>query len=140
MTIQKSPPYRSWRSELLAELLLEGFGPVFLSRPTSPEVGYDFLVGFANHKHGVNTFAIEVKSTERPPGTHFRVQRTMFNRFVRSNVPGLLIVADVKSDRLYYAWLRSTDSNGSGNTVSVPIVELNDATKASLERQLKSAN
>lgn len=55
------------RAELMAELFLQEFEPLFISRPTTPYVGYDLLVGFRNHKAGVNTFAVEVKSTEQDP-------------------------------------------------------------------------
>ena len=49
------------------------------------------------------------------------------------------VVADVKHNRLYYAWLRSNGAETGTVTVSVPLVEITDRTKAELRRELRSA-
>ena len=113
---------------------------MFISRPTTPELGYDLLVGFSNDKAGVNTFAIEVKSTQKPPGARFPIARSVFNRLAHSNIPGLLLVADVKQNRLYYAWLKLKDGNGRGEVVSLPLIEINDVTKEDFKRLLAAAD
>ncbi len=127
------------RANLLAELFLQDLNPVFVSKPTSEDLGYDFLVGFSNDKAGINTFAVEVKPTERPPGSRFPISRNSFDRITHSNVPGLLLVADVKQNRLYYAWLRPDDSNTARNTVSIPIAEINETTTKQLKSRLEKA-
>ena len=127
------------RGELMAELFLQGMEPQFLSRPTSPEVGYDLLVGFANERGGINTFAVEVKATERMPGKRFPLARAVFERFASSNIPGLLLVVDAKENRIHYAWLTPNLSMG-GATVSVPLVEINNSTERELRKQFASAN
>jgi hypothetical protein len=123
------------RAELMAELFLVDLGPQFLSRPTD-DLGYDLLVGFLNTEGGINTFAVEVKSTERPL-TRFQLPRRSLERVVKSNIPGLLLVADVKQNRMYYAWL-SDDGNGDDQSVSIPLTEVTEATQAELQRQLES--
>jgi len=128
------------RGELLAELFFQELDPVFVSRPTTQEIGYDLLVGFANEKAGINTFGIEVKTTERPLGSHFPISRHVFNRLAHSNVPGLLLVADVKRNRLYYAWLRSKGSQNGGDTILIPLVEINEITKRELKKQFEKAH
>jgi hypothetical protein len=136
MSLQSSQPsVASRRAELLAELFLQEFKPVFISRPTSQDLGYDLLIGFKNEKAGINTFAVEVKSTDRAPASRFPIPRTTFNRIAHSNVPGLLLVADVKRSQLYYAWLKSTERHGHTSTVSISLVEINEETKAELKRQ-----
>lgn len=128
------------RAELLAEVFFQELDPAFIARPPTPDVGYDLLVGFPNDKAGINTFAVEVKSTERPVGQDFPIPRTAFNRMVHSNVPGILLVVDVKRNRLYYAWLRANGQTRSTQTVSVPVVELTDAAKENLRKLLRSAD
>ena len=123
----------------MVELFLEELGPEFISRPTSPDVGYDLLVGFMNKKGGINTFAVEVKATERPPTGRFQLTRHTFERFAHSNIPGLLLVADVKGNRLYYAWLNARKLTGT-MTVSIPVIELDDASKRVLRKQLRATN
>ncbi|HEX5244500.1 MAG TPA: hypothetical protein VFW23_14655, partial [Tepidisphaeraceae bacterium] len=86
---------------------------------------------------GINTFAVEVKPTERPPGDRIRIFRSTFDRIAHSNIPGLLLVADVKQNRLSYAWLRSDGVKEKSQSVSVGLVEVNEETKKQLERQLK---
>ena len=123
----------------MAELLLQEFEPQFVSRPTTQDVGYDLLAGFLNRKGGINTFAVEVKSTERSPGMRFQLLRSTFDRFAHSNIPGLLLVADVKHNRMYYGWLNSKKWSGSVS-VSIPLVELNDETKSQLHAQFAAAD
>jgi hypothetical protein len=125
------------RGELMAELYLEELGPQFVSRPAQ-DVGYDLLVGFLNDKGGINTFAVKVESTELPPGARFHLLRRTFDRFAHSNIPGLLLVADVKQNRLYYAWLTPKKSTGSSR-ISIPLIELNDENKNELQEQFVAA-
>lgn len=128
------------RAELLAEVFFQELEPAFIARPPTPDVGYDLLVGFHNEKSGINTFAVEVKSTEEPPGPRFAIQRKTFDRIAHSNVPGVLLVVDVKRNRLYYAWLRSNGQTRGTPTVSISLTEITDATKGELRRQLRSAD
>ena len=60
-----------------------------------------------------------------------------FERFVVSNIPGLLLAADVKATRMYFGWLTSKHHSGTA-TVSVPLTEINDNTKKQLQRQLEA--
>jgi hypothetical protein len=124
----------------MAELFLQEFNPLFISRPTTDELGYDLLVGFSNKRGGINTFAVEVKGTERPPGPRFQILRRTFERIAHSNLPGLLLVADVKQNTLYYGWLRSKKASGGAPSVAVPLVEINDATKKDLKAKFEQAD
>lgn len=127
------------RGDLMAELFLQEMNPQFLSRPTSEDVGYDLLAGFQNDKGGINTFAIKVKSTEQvPSGRRFSLPRRTFQFLAGSNIPGLLLVADVKENRMYYAWLASDNAAGSA-AVSVPLTKVDDATRTALQRQFAAA-
>jgi hypothetical protein len=128
------------RGELLAELFFQALDPVFVSRPTSDVLGYDLLVGFANDKAGVNTFAVEVKTTEHPAGSHYPIERRAFDRLAHSNLPSLLLVVDAKRSRFYYGWLRSLEAKSRSTTVQVPVVEINDTTKEELKRQFQRAD
>ena len=127
------------RADLMAELFLEGFGPQFLSRPTSPDVGYDLLAGFLNGRGGINTFAVEVRAIERPPGSSVKVQRDIFDRFARSNIPGLLLVADVKANRLHYGWLAPGGDEGAAS-VSIRVAPVDEAARNELRLKFESSS
>jgi uncharacterized protein (UPF0128 family) len=127
------------RGELMAELFLQELEPEFISRSTTADWGYDLLVGFLNKKGGINTFAVEVKATERPPGQRFQITRHTFDRFANSNIPGLLLVADVKKNHLHYAWLTAKRPAGT-TSVSVTLTELDEKAKEMLRRQLRDVN
>ena len=130
------------RGELMVELFLQDLRPSFLSRPTSPNLGYDLLVGFKNARGGINTFAVEVRATERPPRGRFRLPRRAFDRLALSNVPALLLVVDVKHNRLYHAWLTPDGTAGGDDPqkVPVPLTELDAPAMAELHRQFKAAD
>jgi hypothetical protein len=127
------------RAELLAELFFQELNPLFLSRPTR-DCGYDLLVGFNNENAGINTFAVEVRATAQPLESYYPIRRSVFNRMAHSNVPGLLLVADVKRNRLYYAWLRASEMTGRGDTIAIPVVEINQRTREKLKKQFEAAN
>ena len=76
--------------------------------PPFEELFDDLLVGFLNDSGGINTFAVDVKAAEAPPAKAIRISQQKFRRLANSNVPGLLLVVDVKSNGMYYAW-PSTD-------------------------------
>ena len=128
------------RAELLAELFLQELEPAFISRPTTQDLGYDLLVGFPNERSGINTFAVQIKATEKPPGSRIAIPRSVFDRITHSNLPGLLLVADVKQNRLYYGWLKSNNANNGGQAVQIPIAKADETAKKELGRQLKNAD
>lgn len=125
------------RGELLAELLLEDLGAEFVARPMS-DFGYDYFVGFNNAEGGINIAAVEVKATEGPVGSRFPVQKRLFRRLAHSNIPVLLLVANVKENRLFYAFPSAQASSGNpdARTVSIPLTEIDDAAKNELREQL----
>ena len=121
----------------MAELFLQELEPKFLARPTL-DLGFDFLVGFKNPKGGVNTFAVEVKGTERNISSSFPLDKRSYRRLVNSNVPGFLLAVDVKQNKLFYAWPARGDTtlySGTG-TISVPVTEINEMTKTTLRKRL----
>jgi hypothetical protein len=125
------------RSELLAELFLQELAPRFLSRPTE-DMGFDFLVGFANPEGGVNTFAVEVKGTEQAISSLFPIDKKSYRRLVSSNIPGFLLAVDVKQNKLFYAWPErdSEGLNRGAAKIKVPVTEINNKTKDALRKRL----
>jgi hypothetical protein len=124
----------------MAELFLQELEPAFISRPTTDRVGYDLLVGFTNERGGINTFAVEVKGTEQPPSGPFSLTRTIFERFAHSNIPGLLLVADVKHNQLYYAWLNASSRMSGTANVSIPLMMLDEESTGELTAQLRAVD
>jgi len=125
------------RGELLAEFFLEDFAPAFLARP-SLDLGYDYLMGIANAEGGMNLAAVQVKATERPVPSRMPIRRDMYDRLAHSNVPVLLLVADVKRNLLYYAMPDSdahADVAGAGNVV-VHLTEIDESVKQELRARL----
>ncbi len=126
------------RAELMAELFLQDLGAEFVARP-SAAVGYDFFVGFNNPEGGVNLAAVEVKATDQPVPARFMVQRRLFRRLVNSNIPVLLLVVNVKDNRLFYALPASDPPEDSdANTVSIPLTPVDEAAKDELRHLLAS--
>ena len=127
------------RAELMAELFLQELDPSFLSQaPNRADAGYDLLVGFPNKKAGVNTVAVQVKATQRSVTSRAQIPREDFDRLVNSNIPALLLVADVKRNRLYYAWLQAEDGRHGKDFVSVPVTEVDEEQKKRLSEELHS--
>jgi hypothetical protein len=125
------------RGELMAELLLQDLRPTFLAR-AERTLGYDYFAGFPNSKGGVNVTAVEVKATDRPVPALLPIDRRTYDRLAHSNIPVLVLVADVKQNRLFYALPQPDGASGrrGSDTVAMLLVELNDSTKAHLRGRL----
>lgn len=126
------------RGELMAELLLQDLRPTFVAR-AARNLGYDFFAGFPNSKGGINVTAVEVKATDRPVPALFSINRHTYDRLADSNIPVLLLVADVKQNRLFYALPQPGGAIGrrGSDTVAMPLVEIDDdRTKAHLRGRL----
>ena len=121
----------------MAELSLQELKSRFLTRPTQ-DLGFDFLVGFTNSKRGVNTFVVEVKSTEQSVLSSFAIDRGAYRRMVNSNVPAFLLVVDVKGNKIFCAWPERGNSSANGGplTIGVPVTEMNRLTRAALRERL----
>lgn len=121
----------------MAELLLQDLQPTFVAR-ANRDLGYDFFAGFSNSKGGINVTAVEVKATDRPVPPLFSIDRRTYDRLAHSNIPVLLLVADVKQNRLFYALPQPDGASGrrGSHTVAMPVFEINDHTKAQLRGRL----
>jgi hypothetical protein len=126
-----------WRSELLAELFLRELEPEFLSRPTQ-DLGFDFLMGFANRSGGINTFAVEVKGTDREISNSFPLDKRSYRRLASSSPRGILLAVDVKNNRLFYGWPERDGEKpgGTAGRIRVPVTEINEKTKPAFRKQL----
>jgi hypothetical protein len=129
------------RGELIAELFLQELGAEFVAAPTT-DLGYDFFVGFAKPDGGMNLSAIDVKATEKPVSTSYALPKQLYARLAHSNVPGLLLVVDVKQNRLYHAWPNpdKLSKRANGNTIRIPVIEIDDHIKEGIRKRLAGEN
>lgn len=124
------------RSELLAELFLQDLGPKFVARP-STDFGFDFFVGFSNSHGGVNLVTVEVKSRQTTEPTQ-QLRASTYNLLANSNVPGLVLVIDVKSNRVLYHLVPPARGVLRKQNVTVPLIEVDDAQREYLKRLFSS--
>jgi hypothetical protein len=87
----------------MAELFLQQLDPVSLVRSTD-DLGYDFLVTFKNRKGGANTFGVEVKGMSSHVPSSLVIDKKLYDRLTLSNIPGFLLVADIKGNKLFYGF------------------------------------
>lgn len=127
------------RAELTAELFFQELSASFVAKPTT-DVGFDLLVGFQNNKGGINTYAVEVKATEQSVPSRFPIATKSYKYLAHSNIPAILLVVDVKQNRLYYAWLTPEIGNErvETHTVRVPITEISDDVKKEMRERVSN--
>jgi hypothetical protein len=118
------------RSELIAELFLQDLGPKFLAKAPD-DFGFDFIVGFTNRRGGINVIAVEVK-TRQATLPRQQMKATSYGLLANSNVPGLLLVIDVKSNTVLYH-LADPGHAASSVNVSVPLIEADEAQRSKLK-------
>ena len=124
------------RGELLAELFLQDLQPLFVAQPSGRDFGIDFFVGFTNARGGVNIVTVEVKATEELASPRFRLKKNQFALLANSNVPGLILVVDVKRRRYYFCIADAADAEAGAEFVSFPLTEVDDASRKALVDRL----
>jgi hypothetical protein len=125
------------RGELLAELFLQDLQPAFVARSTT-DFAYDFFLGFANPYGGINISAVQVKATEHPVEARYRIQRSLYDHLAHSSIPALLLIVDVKQNRLFYAWpdMEVADAQRRVTTITIPVLEIDKKVRQELREQL----
>lgn len=137
MIKQTKTEHTARRAELLAELFLQELEPRFVAQAETSDFLYDFFIGFQNPRGGMNTFAVEVKSTERPVNRTFRIPANVHKLLANSNIPVLLLVIDVKENQLYYAW--PCDQAGVSDvneTINIPVIHVDPEAKRELVERM----
>jgi len=121
----------------MAELFLQDLQPEFVARSTD-DLGYDFLVGFTNPKGGINTVAVVVKATPQVVPSRFLIKRRLYDLLTHSNIPGLLLVVDVKQNKLYYASPAAVGAikDRRADSIAIPLTEIDGKTTDDLRKQL----
>ncbi len=123
----------------MAELFLQELEPEAIVRPR-PDTGLDFLVTFRNSRGGINSFGVEVKSTEQDVQLSFGIDRKIYDRLASSNTLILLLVANVKQNKLYFAWIDKRRRHSGAATVMIPLTPINDRSKVELRRKLTAGD
>jgi len=112
------------RGELMAELFLQNLEPFYLARNNgSKDIGIDFLVGFLNSEGGLNLIAVEVKATEQPT-KRLQISKRTHKLLASSNVPGILLIVDVKENRYFYHAPSKVEDESGKNFVTVDLVDV----------------
>jgi hypothetical protein len=124
------------RSELMAELFLQDLGPRFVAKAPD-EFGFDFIVGFTNSRGGVNVIAVEVK-TRQTPLARQQMKAKSYDLLANSNVPGLLLVIDVKNNTVLYHLAEPGRTASSTLSVSLPLIEVDEVQRSKLKRLFAS--
>jgi len=131
--------YVARRGELLVQQLLLDLGASYVSSLQSPDLGLDYLAFFSRDDRLQRAIGVEAKATEREIGGRFSVPASLLRRFEDSNLPILLVVADVKRNELYFAWLHDSSlltPRGTGRRPSTYTLKVRLATAQERERLL----
>jgi hypothetical protein len=124
------------RGELMAELFLQDLKPFYVARNTSADFGIDFFIGFSNSRGGVNLIGVEVKATEHLQSMRYQISSRTYDLLAKSNIPGILLVVDVKNNRYFYHLPSQSSSDAKRKTVTVELVEVNEETREFLRTKL----
>jgi hypothetical protein len=117
MTVKKeSPWYVGQRSEILAQLFLEDLGATSVAPVQGNDIGFDCFATFESPDGATKTIAVEIKAVEEeltsPPS--IALPRRLITRWLRCNVPVLVLVIDVKHNRTYFNWAKAILESNSG--------------------------
>lgn len=128
------------RAELMAELFLQELDPLFVTSARDSDIGYDYLIGFSNADGGVDTYAVQVRATEENAGRDIKLERRLFNRLAKSNLPALLLVIDVKNNEIFYSLpVDASDPMPTQKAATVPLTHATDETKQQLRLRISGS-
>lgn len=105
MTKKNEAWYIEERATLLAEDFLLKLGPAFLSKPDKG-LKLDYIVFFQQPKKPLITIGVLVEATQKQIQEQISFYPIPARWILRSNIPVLLIVIDVKHNEVYFNWLQ----------------------------------
>lgn len=100
--------YVERRGELLVQQFLLDLGARHVSSLQSSDLGLDYLAFFSRDDRSLRAIGVEAKATEREINGRFPVAAALLRRLEESNLPILLVVADVKRNEIYFEWLHDS--------------------------------
>jgi hypothetical protein len=128
------------RAELMAELFLEELGASFVAKSDTAEIPFGFFAGFPTSGGGLNTFAVEVKSTETPIMSPYPIHDKLVDYLMKSNIPVLLLVVDVKRNQIYFGWGSAIERSGTPSSKKASaflrVTEVDNSVREQLHTEL----
>jgi hypothetical protein len=105
------PWYIANRGELLAEQFLLDLNPVSLFKVPIETAPIDFFITFRKLDGGMAMIGVEIKSTQTKVGEsyHFHSTERQIRYQLKSNIPILFILADVKRNKMFFNWLNHVE-------------------------------
>jgi hypothetical protein len=127
----------SRRGELLAEMFLTDCGAKVTQAPFGR---IDLLAFFESDHKAFQVAAVEVKAQETPLPHEFALDPAIIQRAAEFNIPTLLLVVDVKQNKLGFAWLdefaKSHSHARRGSKVRIPLSDVEEHREQIRERLL----
>lgn len=98
------PDYVERRADILAEMFLRDLNPKFLAQASFQGAVWDYMVAFQTTGGKLIHVAVQVRATEQPFSAKFTFAALpqQVNQFLKSNLPVLILIVDVKTKS--YAW------------------------------------
>ena len=93
---------------LLAQEFLFELGAISVDL-ASQKLGFDYLAVFRDDRSS-KIIAVEVKATEDDITGRYRLNRSSYYRLRETNIPVLLVVVNVKQNRLFFEWISQLNS------------------------------
>jgi hypothetical protein len=98
--------YISRRGELLAEQFLLELQPDSVVANRSEGVPFDFIAFFTTPDYTPVIIGVEVKATQQEISGRHPFPANQALRLLRSNIPVLVVVIDVKTNEVYFNWIK----------------------------------
>jgi hypothetical protein len=98
--------YVARRGELLAEQFLLALQPDNVSASRSENVPFDFIAFFTKPDQTLFIIGVEVKATQQEIGGRYPFPAKQAMSLLHSNIPVLVVVIDVKTNEVYFNWIK----------------------------------
>jgi Domain of unknown function (DUF4365) len=93
------------------------------------------------HRRKVKTRTLKTEGcgTRQDVQLSFGIERKTYDRLANSNIRILLVITNVKQNKLYFAWIKNRRHHSGATTVMIPLTPINDRTKKELRRKLTAS-
>ncbi len=98
--------YIARRGELLAEQFLLSLQPDNVVANSPENSPFDFIAFFTKPDHTPFIIGVKVKATQQEIGGRYPFPANQAMQLLRSNIPVLVVVIDVKTNEVYFNWIK----------------------------------